>query len=105
MIFLVLGSGKSIIEFIIDGTSLLIKDTVSGHEFKATKEIFMDQAKEEKEKTILRRNKGEKFLQLWFGDMKKFCSFNTEEEIEEDIIKDYIHDKGWTLIKRKENGI
>ena len=100
MIFLVLGNGKSVIEFTIDGTSVSIKDAVSGHEFKATKEIFMDQAKEEKAKTLLRRKRGEKFFQLWFGDMKKFCSFNTEEEIEEDIIKDYIHDKGWTLIKR-----
>ncbi len=102
MIILVLGSGKSIIEFKIDGTSVNIKDTVSGQEFKGTRKIFQDQLKEQKYKQVLRRKKGEKFMELWVEDMKKFCSFDTEEEIEEDIIKDFIHDRGWSLIKRIE---
>lgn len=101
MIFLVLSNNKSIMEFRIEGTSILIKDAISGYEFKASKEIFESQAKQLKSRTALRRKKGEKFLRLWDKDLKKYCSFNTEEEIEEDIIKDFIQDRGWKILKRE----
>jgi len=102
MIKLVFDNGKGVIEFHIDGTSILIKDMVSGQEFKANKEMFSTQAKTNRSQIELRRKKGEKFYKLWGEDLKKFCSFDTEKEIEQDIMKDFVEDRGWKLLKREE---
>lgn len=103
MIKLKLDNGKSVMEFTIDSTSLIIKDLISGEEFKADKKVFGDQGKSNRARTELRRKKGEKFYNLWIGDLKKYCSFETEEEIEEDITKDFIRNKGWRLVSRQQN--
>ena len=102
MIKLTLDNGKAVMEFTITKTSLLIKDLVSGQEFKADKKLFGNQAKSSRANMELRRKKGEKFFNLWKDDLKKYCSFNTEQEIEEDITKDFIKDRGWRLINRVE---
>ncbi len=103
MIKLVFDNGKGVIEFTIDGTSVLIKDMVSKQETKVDKDMFSTQAKTKKSQSHLRRKKGEKFFRLWGEDLKKFCSFDTEEEIEEDIMNDFVKRKGWKLINREVN--
>ncbi len=103
MIKLKLDSGKSVIEFTIDNTFLIIKDLISGEEFKADKKLFGAQGKSNRARTELRRKRGEKFYNLWIGDLKKYCSFETEEEIEEDITKDFIKDRGWRIVSRHQS--
>lgn len=102
MIKIKLDNGKSIIEFTIDKTSLTIKDLVSGEEFKANKDVFGKQGKSSRARMELRRKKGEKFYRLWVEDLEKYCKFETEEEIEEDITKDFIKDRGWRLVERQQ---
>jgi len=102
MIELTLDNGKAVMRFTIEGTSVLIKDLVTGQEFKAEKEMFSTQAKEKRSQMELRRKKGEKFYKEWKDDLKKYCSFNSESEVEEDIMKDFVKDKGWRIINRIE---
>jgi len=102
MIKLKLDNGKAVIEFTIEGTSVLIKDLVTGQEFKADKETFSNQARARRSQMELRRKKGEKFYKEWKDDLKKYCSFDTEKEVEEDIIKDFVKAKGWRIINREE---
>ncbi len=102
MIKLLFNNGKSMVEFTIEGTDVTLKDLVTQQEFKATKEILKDQAKYLKNQLKLRRQKGEKYYREMNEDLKEFCSFNSEEEVEEDIMKDYVGKRGWTLVKRVE---
>ena len=89
------------VEFTIDGTDVTIKDLITQHEFKATKKILTEQSKYLKNQLKLRRQKGEKYYKQMNEDLKKFCSFNSQEEVEEDIMNDYVKKRGWTLISRK----
>jgi len=101
MIKLLFNNGKSMVKFTIDGTDVTIKDLVTKQEFKATKKVLKEQSKYLKNQLKLRRQKGEKYYKEMNEDLKKFCSFNTQEEVEEDIMNDYVKKRGWTLVERK----
>ncbi len=101
MIKLLFNNGKSMVEFTIDGTDVTIKDLVTQHEFKATKEILKEQSKYIKNQLKLKRQKGEKYYKEMNNDLKKFCSFNSEDEVEQDIMEDYHKKRGWTLVSRE----
>ena len=103
MIKLLFNNGKSMVEFTIEGTDVIIKDLVTGQEFKATKKVLKEQAKYLKNQLKIRRQKGEKYYKQMNEDLKKYCSFNTEDEIEEDIMNDYVKKRGWTLVQKTDS--
>lgn len=101
MIKLLFNNGKSLVEFTIVGTDVTIKDLVTETEFKATKEVLKDQASYLKNQLKLRRQKGEKYYKEMNEDLEKYCSFETEEDIEEDIMEDYVKKRGWSLVDKQ----
>lgn len=103
MIKLLFNNGKSMVEFTIKGTDVTIKDLVTQQEFKATKKVLKEQAKYLKNQLKIRRQKGEKYYKQMNEDLKKYCSFNSQEEVELDIMDDYVKKRGWTLVKKKDS--
>ena len=101
MIKLLFNNGKAMVEFTIDGTDVTIKDLLTEQEFKATKKGLTGQSKYLKNQIKLRRQKGEKYFKEMKEDLAKFCSFNSEEEVEEDIMTDYVKKRVWTLVDKK----
>lgn len=95
---LVFDTGKDIVTFRVNGTTLYIKNEADGVEACFNPVTFEDQKKSKKAMMILRRKKGEKWFGEWRRDYDKYMGFSSEEDIIEDIMADFHKAKGWRLL-------
>lgn len=96
---IVFDTGKTLISFKIDKTTIEITDLEINNPFIVNPKTFDEQIKSERSLMMYRRKKGEKEFILWKKDLEKFKNFTTEKEVVEDIYEDFHKKKGFKIIK------